>query len=186
MKTIIAISDRIDRFVSLVGKIAAWASVPMIAVIIFDVVLRRFFVIGSTRLQEMEWHLHTVLFLFCIGYAYLKDAHVRIDLVRANLGPRGRAAIELVGGLVLLVPYCAVILYFGWEFVARSFAYQEVSASGTGLPYRWLIKSAIPIGVGLVLLAGVAVLLRSAVTLFAGSPPGDDVRGSAGGGDGPG
>ena len=62
-----------------IGKIAAWAGLALILVTIFDVITRRFFVLGSTKLQEAEWHLHTILFVFCLGYAYMKDAHVRID-----------------------------------------------------------------------------------------------------------
>ncbi|MDE0718889.1 MAG: TRAP transporter small permease subunit, partial [Rhodospirillaceae bacterium] len=57
-------------------------------VIIFDVVSRRFFVLGSTKLQELEWHLHTVLFIFCLGYAFLPNAHVRIDLFRSRISNR--------------------------------------------------------------------------------------------------
>ena len=64
------------------GKVGAWLSIPLIFIIIFDVITRRFFVLGSTKIQEMEWHLHTAIFLLSLGFAYLKNSHVRIEIIR--------------------------------------------------------------------------------------------------------
>lgn len=169
MKHLIRISDIFDRFISRIGKLAAWATLLLMATIVFDVVTRRFLVLGSTRLQEFEWHVHTVLFAFCLGFAYLANAHVRIDLVRERLSKRTQWWIELVGIVLFLFPYCVLVIYFGYDFTMRSFFQHEASASATGLPYRWIIKSAIPIGFSLLLLSGVAVLLRKIVELF--GPP---------------
>ena len=135
-------------------------------VIVFDVVTRKFFVLGSTKLQEMEWHLHTLLFAFCLGYAYLKDAHVRIDLIRDRLSRRKKLWIELVGCLVFLIPYCIVVLHHGEDWWYRSFAINESSDSATGLPYRWIIKATIPLGFILLLLAAAVVAARKAIQLF--------------------
>ena len=170
MELLLKVSDRIDAFITRIAKIAAWAGVFLIAVTIFDVVTRRFLVLGSTKLQELEWHFHVVLFALCIGFAYLKDSHVRIDLVRERLSKRTQWWIELLGCLLFLLPYCALVIYFSYDFTVRSYLNQEISASATGLTHRWIIKSAIPIGFGLLALAGIAVLLRKIVELF--GPPG--------------
>lgn len=169
MKHLVLLSDFLDRWITRIGKTAAWAGVFLIAVTIFDVVTRRFFVLGSTKLQEFEWHLHTILFAFCLGFAYLADAHVRIDLVRNALSKRTQWWIELLGVLLFMLPYCAVIIYYGIDFTHRSFIQNEASASATGLSHRWIIKSVIPIGFGLLFLSGVAVILRKIVELF--GPP---------------
>jgi hypothetical protein len=92
MGALAAISNFIDRLLAIVAKVAAWAGVVLIGITIFDVITRRFFVLGSTKLQEGEWHAHVVLFTLLIGYAYIKDAHVRIDLVRERLSERTHAA----------------------------------------------------------------------------------------------
>ena len=170
MELLLKVSDRIDAFITRIAKIAAWAGVFLIAVTIFDVVTRRFLVLGSTKLQELEWHFHVVLFALCIGFAYLKDSHVRIDLVRERLSKRTQWWIELLGCLLFLLPYCALVIYFSYDFTVRSYLNQEISASATGLTHRWIIKSAIPIGFGLLALAGIAVVLRKIVELF--GPPG--------------
>ena len=82
LKILLNISKSLQKIVTTSGKIGSWVAIPLIFIIIFDIVTRRFLVIGSTKLQEMEWHLHTALFLLVLGYAYLKDAHVRIEIVR--------------------------------------------------------------------------------------------------------
>lgn len=155
------IARALERFVNRVGELASWLAMALMAVIIFDVVTRRFLVLGSTKLQEMEWHLHGVLFLLCLGYAYLKNAHVRIEIIRDRLKPRTQAWIELIGCLLFLVPYALVIIYFDFEFAKRAFQTGEVSSALTGLPYRWIIKSFIGLGFFLLVLAAITVSIRS-------------------------
>lgn len=166
MELLIRVSEGLDRVITKIGKIAAWAGLGLILVTIFDVVTRRFFVLGSTKLQEAEWHLHVILFALCLGYAYMKDAHVRIDLVRENLSERTQWWIEIAGCLLFLIPYCALIVYYGVDFVERSYATDEISASATGLTHRWLIKLMIPVGFTILALAGLAIVLRKIVELF--------------------
>jgi len=166
---LIRISDGIDQLLARIAKIAAWAGVILIGTTIFDVITRRFLVLGSTKLQEFEWHMHVVLFGLLIGYTYLKDAHVRIDLVRERFGERTQWWIELLGCLLFLLPYCALVIYFSVDYTHRSFIENEISGSATGLTHRWIIKSIIPIGFSLLGLAGIAVVFRKLVELF--GPP---------------
>lgn len=166
MEWLVRVSEFLDRAVTRTGRLAAWLGVLLMLVVVFDVVTRRFLVLGSTKLQELEWHLHAVLFLFCLGFAYLSDAHVRIDLVRERLGRRGRWWIELLGCLFFLIPYCFVVLYFGAEWWYRSWELNEASAAPTGLPFRWIIKAALPIGFIYLLFSALSVLLRKFVQLF--------------------
>lgn len=166
MELLIRVSDALDYVIVKIGRIAAWAGLLLILVTIFDVVTRRFLVLGSTKLQEAEWHLHVVLFAFCLGYAYLKDAHVRIDLLRENLSERTRWWIEVAGCVFFLLPFCFLVIWFGIDFVERAYATNEVSASATGLTHRWIIKSVIPLGFSFLALSGITVLLRKIVELF--------------------
>ena len=169
MRHLFRLQEFLARIVIGVGKISAWFSIPLMVVIIFDVVTRRFLVLGSTKLQEGEWHLHALLFLLCIGFAYLNDAHVRIDLIRERLSSRARTWIEFVGCVVFVIPYCLIVVYFAEDFVERSWAVGEASDSATGLPYRWAIKACLPIGLFVLLLSGITVLLRKIIELF--GPP---------------
>ena len=178
MPTLIYLSDRLDRLVQRIGKLGSFAILGMIAIIMFDVIVRRLPAVQtwlmttpigeyltSTRLQELEWHVHGVLVFLALGFAYMRDAHVRIDIVRQRFSPRGQAIVELVGLVALMIPFLLVVGYFGWFFVERSYTAGEGSASMAGLGNRWIIKSFLVIGVVLALLAAVSVLLRIIVYL---------------------
>jgi len=169
MRHILRIEGVLSSVADWAGRIGAWISVPLMIVIIFDVITRRFLVLGSTKLQEGEWHLHAVLFLLCIGFAYLRNAHVRISLVHERFSPTTQRWIEFIGCLVFAIPYTAIVFYFSIDFVERSWSLNEASDSATGLPYRWAIKAFLPAGTLMLGLAAVAVLLRKFVELF-GSP----------------
>jgi TRAP-type mannitol/chloroaromatic compound transport system permease small subunit len=93
------------------------------------------------------------------------DSHVRIDLVRERLGPRARAWIEILGIVFFLLPFCALVIIYGADFAAVSFAQGEGSASGGGLGHRWIIKAALPTGVGMLALSGIAALFHNIAVL---------------------
>lgn len=166
MEALLKFSDGIDAIVTRVGKWASLLAIPLMIVILYDVIQRKFGGQGSIKLQELEWHLHTGLFMLCFGFAYIRDSHVRIELIRDNLRPRTRAIIEMIGGVVCVLPFCLLVLYFGFDFVARSFDSNEVSAATTGLTHRWIIKSTIPIGFGLLAMAGLSIFLKCFVYVF--------------------
>lgn len=166
MRRLLRIGKILDRLVSGIGNVAAWLCIPLMLIIVFDVITRRFLVLGSTKLQELEWHLHAMLFLLCIGWAYLKDAHVRIELVHEHLQRRTQLWIELLGCALFLIPYTIVVLHHGLDWWQRSWGIGEMSDSATGLPYRWAIKIFLPVGFVLMLLGAVTVLLRKIIQLF--------------------
>ena len=165
-KTLLNISFKLEKFLIFVGKIGAWLSLPLIAIIIFDIISRRFFVLGSTKLQEMEWHLHAALFLLALGYAYVKNSHVRIEVIREGFSTKLKSILEVIGVLFFILPYTALIVYFGFDFVSRSFALNEVSSALTGLSHRWIIKAFVPMGMAFLWLAGISVLLRNLAYLI--------------------
>lgn len=166
MDALLNISRTLDSFCSRIAKLAVWLIPILMLVIVSDVTLRRWFVIGSTKLQELEWHLHGALFLLCLGWTYLRGGHVRIELLSEKWTPRTRAWVELTGTLVFLMPYIIAILYFGADYVVYSWAYNEASSSPTGLTDRWIIKSMILVGFSLLGLAATAKLADCFVFLF--------------------
>ena len=168
---------QLDGINASVGRVAAWLSIPIIVIVVLDVVTRRFFTLGSVTLQELEWHLHAVLFLFCAAYAYIDDAHVRVDIFRARLGAIPRAWIELIGAALFLTPYSIVMVYLGIQFVVDSYLLNEVSDAPGGLPYRYVIKSALPIGFLLLALQGLSTVAKQ-ILIIRGEEEkgGDDVR----------
>lgn len=170
MDRLLAASKAIERALHALAMAAGWMFVACVAVIVFDVLTRKFGYqipgMGSTRLQELEWHLHVGLFCFWLGAAYLKNAHVRIDIAVANAAPRTQAWIEFLGVLVFALPYCLVAIYFSFDFTYTAWKFNESSDSATGLPWRWIPKGAITIGLLLLLAAVVSVGMRLVVYLW--------------------
>lgn len=167
MRALARLGDGLARIAIAAGRIGSWACVPLVAFVIVDVISRRFFLTGSTMLQELEWHFHALLFLLCLGYAYIRDAHVRIDLVREHMGERSRHLLELVGFVAILLPFCAIMTWYGVDMAWRSFQQGEGSPNPGGLPNWWLIKAAVPLGLLLLLVSGAAIAIRKYLLLFA-------------------
>lgn len=162
------LSLKVEALVDFIGKKASLLIIALMAVIVTDVILRRWFVIGSTQLQELEWHLHGALFLLTIGWAYSREQHVRIELVRNHFSANTKAWIELIGCTCFLIPYVAAVIWFGIDYAAISFEYGETSASPSGLGYRWIIKSCMVVGFFLIGLVAISRLMQSFLYLFGG------------------
>jgi TRAP-type mannitol/chloroaromatic compound transport system permease small subunit len=173
MDSLLAFSDRVDRLLERIARAFGWLFVALVAVICFDVLTRKIGYqmpgFGSTPIQEMEWHLHGMLFMFWIGYAYVRNVHVRIDVFTGHLPARRQAWLEVVGIIAFAIPYCLVATWFAFWFAEVSFMQNESSDAPNGLPYRWLIKSCLFIGLLLVCFAVASVLARRLVFLL--GPP---------------
>ena len=139
---------------------SAGCSSALVAVICWDVITRKMGFqlpgFGSTPIQELEWHLHGMLFLFWLGYAYVRNVHVRIDVFTGHLPWRRQAWLEIFGIVIFAIPYSALATYYSWSFVVVSYLQNESSDAPNGLGNRWIIKGCLFLG--LVLLdAAVAV-----------------------------
>lgn len=152
--------DRLASVVTLTGRAACWLFVPLMALIVSDVVGRRFLSLPTIQLQEMQWYLHGILLLLTIGYAYLANAHVRIEAFSEFLSERSRLYIELVGITLFLIPYIGLLFYLSIDFAWQAYVTGENSSAAQGLSDRWIIKSFLPVGFALILLSGVAMFAR--------------------------
>jgi len=160
------LSRLIDGWLIRIGKTLSWIWLILLGVIMLNVVMRYLFSEGRIELEELQWHLYSVGFLVGMSYAYQADAHVRVDVLHERLRPRLKAWIELYGTLLLLIPFIVLVVGYGIPFMSSSFAVSEVSSSPGGLPYRWLIKGALPFGFALLALAVLARLSRVWSFLF--------------------
>ena len=177
MRALLALSNSINAILRLVAQVGAWFFLACIITICFDVITRKAGFqlrigdvdLGSSRLQELQWHFHALLFLSWLGFTYVRDAHVRIDIATAGLSPRRQAWLELVGCLVFALPYLVVAIPFAHRFFLTSYLQGEASSAPNGLPARWIVKGALYLGFWTVLLAVISVMARRIVYLF--GPP---------------
>ena len=178
LPTAIRISDALRNFVDFVGRWGAWLILPLIGITVFDVTARKLIwiqiwlvhtfgrIFESTLLQELEWHVHTALFALVLGYGYIYNTHVRVDLIRETLSFRKKAWVEFLGLTFFLIPYCTIVIYFAFVYAHDSYVIHEISASQVGLTNRWIIKSILTFGLVVAAISGIAVWLQVVIVLW--------------------
>lgn len=176
MNLLLSCAEASRRLLEKIALVSGWLLVVMACVTTFDVVARKFGMqLPYTKLQELEWHFHAVIFSLWMGYCYTINAHPRVDTLLEGKSYRTRAWVELIGCVILALPYVALVAYFSVDFVANSFALGERSDSTVGLTHRWVIKGIFAVGLWLVVLGILSVLMRVIVFLF-GNKPADEVN----------
>ncbi|WP_040485823.1 TRAP transporter small permease subunit [Lutibaculum baratangense] len=147
------------------GQVVRWLAVAMVLLQFVIVLLRYVFGFSSVFLGEGVLYLHATIFMLGAGYTLLVGGHVRVDIFYSKLDTRGRALVDVFGHLALLAPGLLVLLYYSWPTVRRAWAIYEGAISVGGIPASFLLKSLIPAFAVLLLIQGVAVLLRDLLRL---------------------
>ena len=187
------LSEQLGRLAGTIGKWATLFMIPMITITVWDVFQRKamkfvgdimldqgwldarnwmygnlleWLPFRSTLLQELEWHFHVANFALVLGYGYIYNRHVRVDLVREKLSFRKQAWIEFLGVSLFMIPFCLIVAFFSFEYVANAFVTNEQSSSLVGLSHRWAIKSILVFGLLLAAVAGFSIWLQVAFALF--------------------
>jgi TRAP-type mannitol/chloroaromatic compound transport system permease small subunit len=160
----------IDTFSEWTGKLVAWVVLAMVLLVSYDVAMRYFFRSGSVALQELEWHFFSIIFLIGGAYTLKHDDHVRLDLFYKShfMDDLRRAWINLIGSVLFLIPFCALIIICSWPLVTQSFTYAEASPDPGGLTHRWILKCVIPAGFGLLLIHGIGDAIRNLIRIVEG------------------
>jgi TRAP-type mannitol/chloroaromatic compound transport system permease small subunit len=165
MTALTAIARLCDWINEQVGRRLMWLATLLVLIQFAVVVLRYLFGTSFIAMQESVIYVHATLFMLTIGYTFLHDGHVRVDVLYAGFGTRGRALVDLLGTLIAVIPFCVLVLWFSWGFVGASWKMREGPMFVGGLPFVYLLKTTIPLFAGLLLLQGVAVAIKSAMVL---------------------
>ena len=161
IKRLEQLSHGIDIFTEHLGRTIAWLTFAMMLLTCTVVVMRYFLEIGSIALQESITYLHALVFLMGAAYTLKHGGHVRVDILYQKFNPRQQAIVDVIGGLVFLIPVSLLMILFCWDYVASSWAIREVSSERQGLPWVYLLKSlliAMPITL---LLQGCAEVIKN-------------------------
>ncbi|WP_416897312.1 MAG: TRAP transporter small permease subunit [Minwuia sp.] len=174
------LADGLATISNRVGRGVSWLILPLIFIIMFDVITRKIEYIAtwsaditieygysvSFILQDLQWHIHGVLLMLTFGMGYLANAHVRVDIFREMGARRTQCWIEFIGLVFLAIPFLIFALVYSIDMVTLSYHQGEGSESLVGIPWRYVIKSVLPIGFLILLFAAVATLIRVATFLF--------------------
>ena len=155
-----------NRIVEWVGRKISWLTALLVLVICYDVVMRYLFNSSSVAIYEIEWHIFSVIFLLGAAYALKHDRHVRVDVFYSKFPAKAKAWVNLLGTGLFLIPLCWILVAQGVDFVAHSFRFSESSPDPGGLPARYLIKAAIPLGFILLILQALSLALQSLLIIM--------------------
>jgi len=151
----------LKKIINKTGKISSWFSLALVLLISTDVLLRYVFNFSTAALYEMEWHLFAIIFLLASPYTLQKNKHVRVDVFYNNFSKRKKNIIDLIGNIIFLIPFSFIIFYTSLPFVEDSYSILESSPDPGGLPYRFIIKSIIPIAFFLLMIQGILNAIKN-------------------------
>ena len=176
-----------ERAIEAACLISALVFLPlMILVRVWEISARNALGKTSAWYSYAEGEALVLLVLLSLAYAYSQDAHVRVDIVRERLSPRARALIEVLGTLLFVLPFTAVVVFYGIQWVEGVAEVGQRSALALGRPLAWVIRAALPVGFALLALAALVALMRNVSVLVTGageaapqaSPPATTDRGA--------
>lgn len=159
MKLLLSISQLIDALTDRIGKLAMWLVLATTLISAGNAIIRKVFGTSSNAWLEIQWYLFAAVFMLGSGYAFLKNAHVRIDFVSSRFSARTRNWVDIGGILVFVVPLCVLMIYEGWPLFTQALASGEMSSNAGGL-IRWPIYALIPFGFGLLMLQSASELIK--------------------------
>lgn len=166
------IADSIDAVNEWIGQLVSWVVILLVAVVFGDVVMRYAFNTSFVFTQELEWHLFGFIFLIGAGYTLLYDQHVRVDVIYQWLSPKAQAWVNLLGCIFFLFPGTLLIIYTSSVFAWESFQFLEGSPDPGGIPFRFIIKSCVPIGFCLFFFQGISMFVRNLYIVLGFEPNG--------------
>ncbi|MBE0491835.1 MAG: TRAP transporter small permease subunit [Sulfurospirillum sp.] len=157
-----------NKIADFIGFITAILMIAMMLNVFYDVIMRYFFNSGSIAMQEMEWHLFSVVILLGVSYALKEDGHVRVDIIYDNLHVKKKAWINIIGCIVFLIPFSLFIGTGSYDFVMEAFTSHEISGDPGGLTNRWIIKAFIPASFYLLVFVSIGFVVKN-INLYRGA-----------------
>jgi TRAP-type mannitol/chloroaromatic compound transport system permease small subunit len=159
MNALLKTSRLIDAFSERVGRTVIWLVLAAVLISAGNAIVRKAFNTSSNALLEIQWYLFSAVFLLGAGYAFLRNAHVRIDFISNHLSPRVRNWIDIIGIIVFLGPLCILLIKLSWPLFVNAWTSGEMSQNAGGL-IRWPVMLLIPAGMALLLLQAASELIK--------------------------
>ncbi len=156
----VSLTDGIDAFVDVIGRVFAWACIAQVALVATNVILRYLLRIGPMELQELEWHLISPIALIGMSYTLRHNDHVKVDIFYDKFRVETRNFVDMLAALALIV-FSVLIIDFAIGFVGQAYFIDEGSPDPGGLPHRWLLRSFIPVCFAILVMQGLSNLLKT-------------------------
>ena len=155
-----------DSLIERLGNVLNVLMIALVCVVIVVVIGRYFFDIGSIALQELTTYLHATIFMLGISYTLKHDEHVRVDIFYRNFTKKKQALINVIGGLVFVLPISMFVGWSSWDYVLASWSIMETSTENNGLPFIYLLKTVMLIMPSLLMIQGFMSTIKNVAVLY--------------------
>jgi TRAP-type mannitol/chloroaromatic compound transport system permease small subunit len=159
MNSLLALSRAIDAVNQRLSYVANWLVLLACLISAANAFSRYAFSVSSNAWLEIQWYMFGGLVMLGAAYTLKRNEHVRVDIVYTNLSTRGQIMVDIVGGLLFLLPATLILTYLSWPIFHNSWAEGEISSNAGGL-VRWPIKIFLPLGFALLSLQGISELIK--------------------------
>ena len=158
-ESIAGVVARIEWVIDRIGQAASLLALVIIVLMACNVLLRYSLSLGTVWAQELEWHLLAALILFGMSYALLRGDNVRVDIFYSKYSPQTKRWVDIASA-ILTMAIAVIMVVLSWKYVGQSYAIAEKSPDPGGIAMRWLLKSLLPLGYGLLFLQSFGALLK--------------------------
>ena len=150
-----------DKFAKYIGVIISFLLILMMINVAFDALNRYIMNSNSVALQEMEWHLFSVIILLGLSYSLNEEGHVRVDILYTSFSEKKKAIVNMIGVILFILPLSLLVAYGSINFVEKSFIFMEQSGDPGGLPFRFIIKGLIPTSFVILIVMSIGYFARN-------------------------
>lgn len=169
MTPLLSLSRLIDGMSNLIGRAMMWFLLATTLISASNAIIRKVFNISSNAFLEIQWYLFAAVFMLGSGYAFLKNAHVRIDFISSKFSARGRNIVDVIGIIVFVFPLCYLMVKLSWPVFENAWVSGEMSSNAGGL-VRWPVYGVIPLGFVILAIQGVSELIKRVAFLTGNGP----------------
>jgi TRAP-type mannitol/chloroaromatic compound transport system permease small subunit len=169
MNVLLRLAHWIDALNERIGKLVYWCVLFAVLISAGNAMMRYSLNMSSNAWLEIQWYLFSVIFLLCSGYTHLRNEHIRIDIITGHMSRRAQTWIDVIGGVVFLLPMSILIMWLSWPVFVESWVRDEVSASAGGLTV-WPVKLLMPVGFLLLTLQGISETIKRIAFLTGHGP----------------
>lgn len=162
--TLLPLAKVIDKFSEAMGVIANFLVLLACLISAGNASSRYLFSASSNAWLEIQWYMFAGMVLLGTAYTLRVNEHVRVDLIYGMVTDRTRHWIDLLGGIFFLMPMCLTLIWFTWPWFVDSWVGNEGSTNAGGL-VRWPVKLLLPVGFGILLMQGLAEMVKRAAAL---------------------
>ncbi len=151
----------IDTLNDWVGKLVCLLVVPIIIAMVYEVVARKLFIAPTLWAFDVSRMLYGMSFMLGAAYGLMRGLHIRADFLYRSFSERTQGIVDLTLYIVLFMPAMLLLMYAGYDFALKSILQGERAGDSTWAPIVWPVKSALAVGVALLVIQGISEICKS-------------------------